>query len=87
MKHFMLVALLFATEIGFSADLKTVLTKPIILGASVSAGHGTAGEIAEALRRLHPGIVIARAGGTAVSRDRGTADVLSVLRCPLFLVR
>ena len=55
----------------------------------VDAGiaHGTHGEVAEALRRLAGGFVIARSGGLVVPADGDIGPLTTVLNCPLLLVR
>ena len=59
---------------------------PVVI-ADASAPHGTTVEVAEAVRRLNGGWVIARGGGVAVPANADIAALLGVLRCPLLLVR
>jgi hypothetical protein len=49
--------------------------------------HGDPAAIAEALRRLHPGFLIARFGGQIVPPDHSLRLLGTVLRCPLLLIR
>ena len=49
--------------------------------------HGTHAEVAEALRRLDGGFVIARTGGLVVPADGNISALTTVLKCPLLLVR
>jgi hypothetical protein len=49
--------------------------------------HGDPAAIAEALRRLCPGFLIARFGGQIVPPDHSLQLLGTVLRCPLLLIR
>lgn len=48
---------------------------------------GGASAAAVALRRLNPGLVIARAGGRVLAADGDISPVAGALECPLFVVR
>ena len=71
------------------------LLLPELAGAAVvpigivehGIAHGTNGEVAEALRRLDGGLIIARSGGLVVPADGDIGSITAVLRCPLLLVR
>jgi hypothetical protein len=49
--------------------------------------HGDPGAIAENLRRLHGGFLICQFGGLVVPEQGDLRPLLSVLQCPLLLVR
>lgn len=49
--------------------------------------HGAPEAMAEAVRRLQPGFVIARFAGAYVSDEAALKAVVSALECPVFLVR
>ena len=60
---------------------------PTVRIAAGNVLHGTSHEVAEAVRRLSPGFVIARGGGSAVPLEARTQSLLDVVACPVLLVR
>jgi hypothetical protein len=52
-----------------------------------NATHGTAIELAEIVRRLHGGFLLAQMGGILVPADGSLEHLAGALESPLFLVR
>lgn len=61
--------------------------EPSVRLVRVGPTYGSSGVIAETIRTLDPGIVIARFGGVAVPRGRSVRPLTGALGCPLLLVR
>ena len=54
---------------------------------SLNKGHANPASVAEALRQLKPGFLIARFGGLAVPAEEDLSPLAAALECPLLLSR
>lgn len=68
------------------ADVQHDPASPVTIADSTIA-YGTEDEIAEAVRKLDGGFVIARFGGLAVPASGTSSSLIGVTRCPMLLVR
>ncbi len=61
--------------------------KPLATITRVNVPQGAAIDLAERMRRLHGGFILARFGGLLVPREGSLDHLVQTLECPLFLMR
>ena len=89
------VCLIASDDLGLAeleAQTRLVLaerpqTLPLVAIVPAVVLRGSSAAVAEALRRLRPGLVIGQLGGIAVPHDGDLRPLAACLECPLLLVR
>lgn len=87
-----IIVLVLAEDVGgaheLEAQVRLLLGERNDLGlVSTAASHGVSDAVAEAIRAVKPGFVIAEFGRLVVPHTRDVSALAAALECPLLLVR